>query len=238
MQIIDFFERVYIVNLPERADRRMEMDAELGQYGLRVDGDKIRYFRAIKPDSAGEFPSRGARGCFMSHLEILRDAARDQLSNILVMEDDLKIDERLLQPHPGMLARLNQPDWDFAYFGHVLESLPQSDAPEWIEYLEPIATTHFYALNQKMIPRLGEYLETCLERPVGHPEGGPMHVDGAYSLFRSKRPGIVTLVANPSLGGQRSSRSDIFPNKWYDRTPGFRGFAGVARKAKNWMRKT
>jgi hypothetical protein len=40
-------------------------------------------------------------------------------------------------------------------------------------------------------------------------------------------------MATPSLGGQRSSRSDIFPNKWYDRLPLTRQLAGLARGVKN-----
>jgi hypothetical protein len=63
-----------------------------------------------------------------------------------------------------------------------------------------------------------------------------MHVDGAYSMFRARRPDVVTLVASPSLGGQRSSRSDITANRWYDRQPGLRLLSGLARKGKNLWR--
>jgi hypothetical protein len=80
---------------------------------------------------------------------------------------------------------------------------------------------------------LHDHLEACLQRPTGHPLGSPMHVDGAYSLFRMQHPHVVTLRATPSLGGQRSSRSDIFPNKWYDRLPLTRQIAGLARGIKN-----
>jgi hypothetical protein len=48
-----------------------------------------------------------------------------------------------------------------------------------------------------------------------------------------QHPDVVTLMATPSLGGQRSSRSDIFPNKWYDRLPLTRQIAGLARGIKN-----
>jgi hypothetical protein len=61
-----------------------------------------------------------------------------------------------------------------------------------------------------------------------------MHVDGAYSMFRMRYPDRVTLMATPSLGSQRSSRSDIATNKWYDRTPVIREIASIARRGKNW----
>jgi hypothetical protein len=235
MKLIDFFERVYIVNLPERADRRREMEAELQRIGITVDGQRIRYFRAIRPDSAGQFPSLGSRGCFMSHLEILREARRDGLNNVLVMEDDLSVAACLAEPQPQMLLRLRQGDWDFAYLGHVEETPRAGEQPLWRESYAPMATTHFYAMNGKAIAAVQEYLDACLTRQPGDPEGGPMHVDGAFSLFRMQRPQVKTLMAIPSLGGQRSSRSDIYPNKWYDRNRITQKLAGLARSAKNRM---
>lgn len=232
MNLIDCFERAYIVNLPERADRRREMDAELARAGLRASIGRIRYYRAVRPADAGAFPSIGARGCFMSHLGILEEALRDRLGNVLIMEDDLRLDPRVHTPPAQMIDRVSGDDWHFAYLGHV-ETLPEDDAPHWIETRQPLATTHCYALHGNIIERLRDHLASCLERASGHPLGSPMHVDGAYSLFRQFNPDVVTLLAAPSLGGQRSSRSDIYPNKWYDRLPLTRTLAGLARGMKN-----
>ena len=233
MKLLDQFERVYIVNLPERSDRRREIEAELGRYGLRVDGAKIRYWKATRPADAGLFPSLGARGCFLSHLGILNHAIKEGLDNILVMEDDLALDARFAQAQPDMCRALRELPWHFAYLGHV-ERLPGDDGePRWQTGQQPLATTHFYALNRPALGPLRDHLQACLQRQPGHPLGSPMHVDGAYSLFRARHPGALTLIAAPSLGGQRSSRSDIFPNKWYDRTPVLMQFAGQMRALKN-----
>lgn len=232
MHLIRHFQRCYIVNLPERDDRRREMNAELQRAGLGADGRHTRYFPAIRPADPGEFPSLGARGCFMSHLAILKEAIRDGLDNLLIMEDDLALDPRILAAPDTMLCRLQREDWDFAYFGHV-ETLADRALPEWSETTRPLATTHFYALNRRVLRPLHDHLEACLGRAPGHPLGSPMHVDGAYSLFRMQHPKLVTLMASPSLGGQRSSRSDIFPNRWYDRLSLTRPLAGMARSIKN-----
>jgi glycosyl transferase family 25 len=233
MKLIDQFERIYIVNLPERSDRRREMEAELGRYAIAVDGAKIRYLQAVRPDDAGLFPSLGSRGCFLSHLAILNHAVEDDLDNVLVMEDDLSVDQRFAEGQSAMCQTLQQGKWHFAYFGHVLGLADDGGQPVWQEGAQPIATTHFYALNRPVIRPLRDYLEACLTRKPGDPIGGPMHVDGAYSLFRKHHPEWLTLIATPSLGGQRSSRSDIFPNKWYDRTPLFAQIAGSMRTVKN-----
>jgi hypothetical protein len=236
MNLLEHFSRIYIVNLPERADRRREMTAELAALGLAPDGDRIRFFRAVRPDAAGAFPSIGARGCFLSHLGILEEAIADGLENVLVLEDDLAFSP-LLRAAPAALGDRLAAPWDFAYFGHVAE-LHAPATPAWLETTQPLATTHFYALHGRILKPLRDYLSACLGRPAGDPEGGPMHVDGAYSLFRSRNPEAITLVATPSLGEQRSSRSDIFPNKWYDRVAATRLLASFARKLKNRHQKT
>ena len=238
MKLIDQFDRVYIVNLPERSDRRREIEAELGRLGMRVDGEKIRYLSAVRPDDAGLFPSLGARGCFLSHLSILNAAIENDLGNILVMEDDLSIDKRFVQLQPEMCRMLREERWHFGYLGHVEPMADDGGVPAWQIGRQPLATTHFYALNREVIRPLRDHLEACLTRKPGHPLGSPMHVDGAYSLFRMQHPDALTLIAAPSLGGQRSSRSDIFPNKWYDRIPVFVHAAGLMRAAMNLGKRT
>lgn len=236
MELFRYFDRIYIVNLPERDDRRAEMDAELSRCGLKADSKHIRYFRAIRPDSAGDFPSLGSRGCFMSHLEILRDAEHDGLERILVLEDDLALDPRLSVTQSSLLDSLKRYEWDFAYLGHIEDTEDPEDTecvPHWRQTSAPIPTTHCYALNKEAIRRVRTHLENCLQREPGHPLGSPMHVDGAYSLFRSHNPEVLTLMAVPSMGGQRSSRSDIYPNKWFDRLPVVRQLSTLARTLKN-----
>lgn len=230
--LLTCFARTYIVHLPERQDRRREMDAELARFGLCADGERIRYWDATRPRDAGLFPSRGAHGCFLSHLAILEEAQRDQLDSVLILEDDLTLNAALAAAPAAMRERVAAGGWHFAYLGHTAE-VADGAPPHWLESKLPLATTHFYALHGSIISRLREHLQACLARPPGHPLGSPMHVDGAYSLFRQFNMDVVTLLAAPSLGGQRSSRSDIHPNRWFDRLPVLRALASLARHAKN-----
>ncbi len=235
MPLFEHFERVYIVNLPERADRRNALEKEFSRLGYAVDGSHIRYFSAIRPDDAGEFPSIGAKGCFLSHLNILKNALKDGLHNILILEDDVSFTPDWEQMSGHMLDPLATAPWHFIYFGHN-ETLEQNTAG-LVPTTSPIATTHCYALNGDVIKPLHDYLELCLSRPAGHPMGGAMHVDGAYSLFRKLHPQYLTLIATPALAYQRSSRSDIYPNKWYDRNVLLQHVAEFLRHIKNKMRK-
>jgi Glycosyltransferase family 25 (LPS biosynthesis protein) len=248
MKIKNFFERIYVVNLPERTDRRRTIALELAKAGLPLTPNQIEIFPAIRPESAGEFPNIGARGCFLSHLAILKQAKQDCLSNILIVEDDLVISELFKQQEDALINQLQQTDWGFVYFGHSLKLESLKHQP--LEFANKLAaanskvrlqpcsesfqTTHFYGVNGTVIDRLIGFLEEVQRRPAGHPDGGPMHVDGAYNHFREQNPDVLTLLAFPNLGTQQNSRSDITPS-WRDRAPLVRDLVGVARLGKVWL---
>ena len=236
MTIFDAFQRIYVINLPSRADRRRAVLAELARAGIAANDPRLRIFPGVRPDEAGGFPTVGTRGCYLSHLGIVREAVADGLDNVLILEDDLALAPLAFVPQPGLLAELAQGDWDFAYSGHVEAGGDPNGPPVWETTQAALVCAHFYALNRRVLGPLRDYLEACLERPPGHPEGGPMHVDGAFAMFRRQNPELVTLICKPSLGGQRSSRSDIHANRWYDRLPGFRQAAGLARALLNALR--
>jgi hypothetical protein len=234
--IFDAFRRIYVINLPTRPDRRRAVLADLAQAGVAADDPRLRIFPGIRPDDAGAFPSLGARGCYLSHLGALKEALADGLDNVLILEDDLALEPLARLPQPQMAEVLAQGAWDFAYPGHMADAGGAQPPAVWRTTSQDLVCAHFYGVSRRALPALVAYLEDCMSRPPGHPDGGPMHVDGAFNMFRRRNPGLVTLLAMPSLGGQRSSRSDIYPNRWFDRLPLVREAAGLARAAANRLR--
>jgi hypothetical protein len=93
-----------------------------------------------------------------------------------------------------------------------------------------------YGVHRSALAPLVEYLEGCLVRPPGDPVGGPMHVDGALTMFRAAHPELITLIAQPSLAGQRSSRSDITFGA-FESIPGVKQAMSVARKLKTALKR-
>jgi len=233
VNLFDVFERIVVINLPERTDRRRETLAELRRAGIDRDNPRLEIFAGIRPTDAAAFPSIGARGCFESHLGVIEVAIRDRVENVLILEDDLALEPAACVPQPALARRIAAGGWDFAYPGHVLPHDGAPAHPAWEVTSQPLVCAHFYALHRRILPDLRDYLHACAHRPPGHPDGGPMHVDGAYSMFRARRPDVVTLIATPSLGGQRSSRSDIAPCRWYDRHSALRTLVVTARNGKN-----
>jgi hypothetical protein len=230
---MDYFARAYVINLPERTDRRQWMQTMLTSRGLPEQPGRVEFFPAIRPRSAGAFPSIGALGCYLSHLGVLRQALADGLPNVLVMEDDLEISPTLATDAGPVLDVLRSESWGMTYFGHALTTEPEPKSNRPLRFFdESVLLAHFYAVNGPVLAPLIDFLETVKERPGGHPEGGPMHVDGAFITFRQQHPEVKTLVAWPNLGWQGRSRSDISP-RWFDRFPLTRGLGRLARSVKN-----
>ena len=234
------FERVYIINLPERGDRRAEVARQFDRIGHPVDGDRVRFFTATRPADKGPFPSIGARGCFMSHLRVLEDALAAGLDSVLICEDDLDFAPDLATRDLAGDAAAGGADWRIFYGGY--ESLATStraaarDGFAIVPPVEAIRTTHCLGLRGGAIADCASYLRRMLARPAGDPAGGPMHVDGAYSWFRRENSGHVTVATVPPIGLQRASRSDIADVAWYDRVTALAAVLRVLRRVKKRMR--
>lgn len=232
---LNCFDKVFVVNLPERTDRRKAIQSELEWIGAS-DRDKVEIFPAVKPTEPGGFPSIGARGCFMSHLEILRKARDAGMRRILIIEDDLMFNNSLKKYQQAVAQHMATDGYDIAYLGHMVESR-NSGAMQFETYEKPLMQSHFIAFRGDAIPRLVAFFETMLQRPPGHPDGGPMHVDGAYSTFRAQNPDVVTHIAMPNLGFQRPSPSDIAGFRWFDKMAGLKELSALARRVRvRWMR--
>ena len=237
MNLLTHFERIYIINLRSRTDRRSQVSRELARVGVPPDGDRVRFFDGICPADAGGFPGIGARGCYLSHLGVLRDARDAGLRDVLILEDDVAFTPALARCGAAMTEALRGGDWDFAYPGHVEPAGARMIEPAWRDADGPLMCAHAYAVNGRVLAPLVAYLEACLTRAPGDPRGGPMHVDGALSMFRAAAPGCRTWLAEPTLARQRSSRSDIATGRWFDRTGPLRHLVSGLRGTREWLRR-
>jgi glycosyl transferase family 25 len=228
------FGLVRVINLRERRDRLREVTAQLAAVGVGFERGKVELYEATRPSDPGGFDSLGARGCYTSHLEILRDARDRGVESVLVMEDDCEILPRHVERLEALVDELQGRAWGFAYLGHIVP-MAGASTNGWQEYGGPVQTTHLYAVHRSSLPGIVGYLEACLTRPGGHPVGGPMPVDGALTMYRAAHPEVVTLMAQPVVAGQWSSRSDITA-KWWDQVPGVGSAIGVARGMKRRLR--
>ena len=225
---MNYFDRAIVLNLASRLDRRAEMSQEIARLGWPE--SQISWYPAIDPRTPAGFINGGVRGCFLSHLAALNLAHNAGYQTILMLEDDCAF-----SPNFKAMAAMAVADttWGICYMGHIekVQAAPGSFV-EWPAELG-VSLTHCYAVREPVLPLLCRYLEAMLLRPPGSRNGGPMAANGALAWFRRAHPEVRTLMASPSVAGQRPSRSDLSPHL-VDRIPVVRHAAGVFR---SWRRR-
>lgn len=206
--ILDAFDRIRIVNLEHRRDRRAQMEGELRRVGLLGD-PRVAFFRAFRPDDRDDFTSIGARGVYASQKAILDEAAAAGES-VLILEDDCDFAAHLAR------YATDEP-WDIVYGGYEA-----SDAADL--HGSDIIGAHMMGFSAAGAQRVSAYLRD-LDYTGIHPP-----IDGVYVWFRRAHPDVATHFAVPPLGHQRSSRTDIADLAFFDRWPGLRTLASAARR--------
>jgi glycosyl transferase, family 25 len=217
--LLDAFGVTYLINLPERTDRLKSAKHQFARAGWSVSPAGINIFPAIRCSEPEGFPSAPVRGCFQSHLECLRQARDDRRGSVLILEDDVVLSTSLPRLTPTIATQLANQKWDFAYLGHhrtdhtaVARHDTREDEFKFEVWTADLLNAEFYAVNERILPRLIEHLERISRGRPGDQNAGPMPVDGAYNIFRRNNPDVRCLIAVPRLGRQLASRSDITPH--------------------------
>jgi glycosyl transferase family 25 len=218
--LFDHFDRIRIVSLPDRLDRRREMARQLRKVGLQND-NRVEFFDAFRMDEPGPFLKAGSHGCFLSHLQILTESAQANHS-VLILQDDCDF-------LPG-IAEYCLPECDVFYGGY---SLIQPGNP----HDSDIIGAHFMGFGAEATRKAADYLRDYLrpnfqpdrrasEQPGFNPRIRPP-IDGAFVWFRRAHPELRTEFA--MLSKQRSSKSDVSPG-WADNVPGLRQVLALGRR--------
>lgn len=232
--LIDTFGRIIVINLPDRADRRREIDAELRRVGLSLDHPAVELFSAQRPTEAAGFPSIGAHGAYQSHLGVMQRLIDQGWDRALILEDDMAFSRGFAQRLPDLAKALQARDWGMIY-GHPGDRPGQTPAPDASGLITlpadlGLIQLHFFGLSREFAQIAVPMLRAMLTRPEGSPEGGPMHVDGALNWVRRAHPEQIALAISPQIAQQRASRSDIAGSRWYDRLPLVRPLTALARR--------
>lgn len=225
----DKFDRVRIVSLASRSDRRREMNEEIRRVGLDRHGD-IRYYDAIVTPFPGCFKSPGSNGCYHSHLSILREAARDNRS-VLILQDDCDF-------LPEASSFTMPEKWDVFYGGY------HASNPNDL-HNSNIIGAHFMGFSSRAAIKAEKYLTELLDLKTSPDPSAPLTkgfnpkirppIDGSLVWFRKAHPELKTVFE--MLGYQRASRTDLGGAKIFDRMPFIKNLAGLVRSQKRKLEK-
>ena len=222
--MFDAFDKISIISLPHRTDRRKEMREQLRNVGL-ADDPRVEFFEAVRPADPGRFASIGAHGCYASHLAILKS---NKGSAILILEDDCDFS--------ADAAEYRLPDGCDVFYGGYL----WASEPDHLETSRVIVGSHCMGLSAEASALAADYLDRLISGELppdpiaaadpGFTPGKLAPIDGSYVWFRRAYPGLKTVFANPQVAFQRPSRTDIGDQKLYDRLPVVRSVAEFARR--------
>jgi GR25 family glycosyltransferase involved in LPS biosynthesis len=187
MKLDQIFELGYLINLKERADRWELCDNEfykINYYPVRFEG--------VKHDV-------GRIGCFLSHLEILKQAQKEN-KNVLIMEDDVEFDEDCRQVLEASLDELCGMQWDMAYFGgNILRPFFQIKK-HWAR-LSHCQSTHCYSIQKNFLTTVINFLENNSAQKTG------LAIDQLYADYLI--PNCKAYIIVPMIARQRSDFSTI-----------------------------
>ena len=146
---------------------------------------------------------------FLSHLNVLREAAARSAS-VLILEDDADFTD-------AALTTAIEEGVSIFYGGY------QASDPSNL-HSSDIVGAHCMGFSAETVRALVPFLESLLRHQ------SPPPIDGAYVWFRRANPALRTQFADPVIAVQRSSRSDIARLRFFDRWPGLREAAAFARR--------
>jgi glycosyl transferase family 25 len=189
------YDRIVVINLPARSDRRTEMTRELNRVGLK-DDPRVQFFPAIAASDPGRWKSNGEHGCFLSHHAVVQEAARSG-GSLLLLEDDCDFTDAVRASDWGAGS-------DIFYGGYWVPDFSNPHGGR-------VQGAHCIGLSARALPPLADFFEQMLKE-----QGNPPPADGVYVDFRKVHEDMVTVFARPQIAVQRQSASDISPGR-YDR---------------------
>lgn len=218
---LEYFDRIYCINLDRRPDRWAEAKAELSL----CDIDHCERVPAV------DKPHDRVGGCTMSHRELWRRIVAGNATRALIFEDDFQFltrehllrvgfDDRssvvrIFDTCPGrtLAERFGamQPEipdgWDLLYLGGSYQDAPSCRIDKHVIRNAGMHTTHAYGISRRCADELTKRLDEAYPDPQAHIGG----IDSVLSTL-SKNGETVSLTLSPRLFIQRpTSVSDINP---------------------------
>ena len=194
-EINKFFSHVLVINLDRRPDRMEQLIPELTFHNIEASRISAIDGKTVYPELKNIY--RGWLGCTLSHINALTWAKQNKLSNILIIEDDVRFSEINLMELPTIIEELPN-DWDMFYLG-ANDKHPKTILNQYSKHLrkaEFLLTTHAYAVNAK-----------CYDVLINHLQSNCTTVVDV--LYTQLQPQLKCYLATPILAWQAEGFSDI-----------------------------
>jgi GR25 family glycosyltransferase involved in LPS biosynthesis len=181
MKLENLFEESYCINLKSRPDRWETMQNEFYKINFYP-----KRFEAVVDKNP-------VRGCYLSHLELLRKANKSKKS-LLVFEDDCEFYAYEKDTIEKSLDELYNRDWWIFYLGANIMR-PFYQVSDHLARLNWAQSTHAYGINKEHLSEILDFVEN-----------NNSFIDVIYTNIVAQVPCYVTI---PLVAIQRTDYSDI-----------------------------
>lgn len=180
--MVDQIDRVYVINLAHRADRRGLWERQLDfipslknhlQIITAVDGKDLENTSKLK---------NGELGCAMSHLSVWKDSLAKNYSTILVFEDDVILDNEFESRLTSLLAEIDN-NYDWVYLYNTWDYRPVKPISDTLVKVIASLGTQAYLIKTEALSRLIPFVQE-FEFPIDVIMG---HMSFLSRVYRPKR---------------------------------------------------
>ncbi|KAJ2598159.1 hypothetical protein H4R99_004214 [Coemansia sp. RSA 1722] len=117
------FERILVLNTPERTDRRRNMQALASYHDLKLDYSRTYNQRESDALAAkhGYLLNGTHLACYLSHLNAYRRMVDENIQTALILEDDVDMELDIKNRHTTIMNQVYRQygtDWDMLFIGH------------------------------------------------------------------------------------------------------------------------
>lgn len=181
MSWTNFFTKIFVINLPERTDRLLEVAEELYKWNIPYE-----LVNAIKHEN-------GAEGLRLTVEKIFREAVENEWESVMIFEDDAMFVESCGNPNITMNEVVKQlpPTWDILYLGaQCTTGFKLRKSPNLL-LVENAFATHAWALSlhgmkEILMAGLDAPIDNCIVAKIQH--HGNTYI--TYPLLCTQRPGV------------------------------------------------
>ncbi|XP_071764136.2 procollagen galactosyltransferase 2 [Centroberyx gerrardi] len=143
------FDEIFLINLKRRPDRRDRMLSSLAVLGFNitlteaVDGKALNSSQlqamgidmlpGYKDPHSDRVLTRGEIGCFLSHYNIWKQVVKQELQQVLVLEDDVRFEPRFRSRLVAIMDDVKRTElhWDLIYVGR--KRLQVKEPERWVK---------------------------------------------------------------------------------------------------------
>lgn len=131
------FDRIYIINLKRRPERRVRMEKTMEVIGLQAEFWDATDGRSLNPPALADMGitlmpgymdpvqkrpmTMGEVGCFLSHYFIWKDVIEKNYSQVIVLEDDVRFERNMKHRLREDLLQIDLRLQDFIYLGRKVQ---------------------------------------------------------------------------------------------------------------------